>query len=235
MIKCNIAGLQIDCFNSIDSAVDYILDFGVSKTAIAINPEKIILSIDDHVIRQSIVDADIRFLDGYGTVYVAKQKICSDIPRIPGCELWERLMMKSVKSNKSVFLIGSTEDVITKTKEKLENDFNTLVCGHQNGFFNNDEKIIKRLLLVKPDIISVAMGSPRQEIFMSKCRQSGVTAFMMGVGGTYDVFTGNVQRAPLLFRKLRLEWFYRLCSQPTRFKRQFNLLKFLYLALLRKL
>jgi UDP-N-acetyl-D-mannosaminouronate:lipid I N-acetyl-D-mannosaminouronosyltransferase len=87
----------------------------------------------------------------------------------------------------------------------------------------------------QPDILTVALGSPKQEQFMSKCKARGVTAFMMGVGGTYNVFTGSVKRAPKFWCDLGLEWFYRLLLEPTRIKRQTRLLKFLWLFMAKKL
>ncbi len=225
----------MDCFDSIDSAVSFIITEGKAKTAIAINPEKIVISIKDYNVRQHILNADIRYLDGYGTVIVARLKTSCSYPRIPGCELWENIMEEAGKFNKKVFLVGGTEDIILRTKLKLEKDFNTPVCGYHNGYFDDDDIVIRQIIASKPDIVTVAMGSPKQEVFMAKCRALGLDSFMMGVGGTYDVFTGNVKRAPMLFRRLNLEWFYRLCSQPTRYKRQINLVKFLVLALFRKL
>ncbi|PLL09905.1 lipopolysaccharide N-acetylmannosaminouronosyltransferase, partial [Klebsiella pneumoniae] len=76
-------------------------------------------------------------------------------------------------------------------------------------------------------IVTVAMGSPRQEIFMRDCRRLYPHALYMGVGGTYDVFTGHVHRAPKFWQDLGLEWFYRLLLQPSRIKRQFRLLRYL--------
>ncbi|STW66146.1 putative UDP-N-acetyl-D-mannosaminuronic acid transferase [Klebsiella michiganensis] len=76
-------------------------------------------------------------------------------------------------------------------------------------------------------IVTVAMGSPRQEILMRDCRDVYPQALYMGVGGTYDVFTGHVQRAPKFWQDLGLEWFYRLVSQPSRIKRQARLLRYL--------
>ena len=76
-------------------------------------------------------------------------------------------------------------------------------------------------------IITVAMGSPRQEILMRDCRQVYPDALYMGVGGTYDVFTGHVKRAPKVWQNLGLEWLYRLLSQPSRITRQLRLLRYL--------
>ncbi|MCL1040924.1 WecB/TagA/CpsF family glycosyltransferase [Shewanella marisflavi] len=235
MYKVNIAGLPIDCFKSMEQIVNYIFEDGKGKTAVAINPEKILASLEDINVRNAILDSDIRYLDGIGAVKLAESKSNMKLVRIPGCELWERLMEVAGSRQASVFLLGSSLDVVVETKKKLESQYNVNVVGFNDGYFKDDTLIIKKLLLLQPDIITVAMGSPRQELFMKLCRDAGVNSFMMGVGGTYNVFVGSVRRAPKVFCDLHLEWFYRLISEPSRIFRQLRLLKFVKLAILRKL
>ncbi|WP_140149361.1 WecB/TagA/CpsF family glycosyltransferase, partial [Vibrio parahaemolyticus] len=109
------------------------------------------------------------------------------------------------------------------------------IVGFADGYFQDDDVMIKKILSLTPDIVTVAMGSPRQEIFIQKCRDAGVDAFMMGVGGTYNVFVGAVERAPESWCKVNLEWLYRLIKEPSRIFRQVRLLKFLWLAITRKI
>jgi len=146
-------------------------------------------------------------------------------------------MKKSGKLKTPVFLVGASADVIKQTKLKLETEYSVNVCGSQDGYFDQtkEQEVIDQIVKVKPLIVSVALGSPRQEIFIEKCRKVCPDTFFMGVGGTYDVYTKNVKRAPEFFIKLNLEWFYRLMSQPSRLFRQTNLLKYLYLELTRQL
>lgn len=235
MYKVNIAGLPIDCFKSMEQITNYIFQHGAGKTAVAINPEKILASLEDINVKKAILNSDIRYLDGIGAVKVAESKLGIKLVRIPGCELWESLMEEAGRRQSSVFLIGSTSDVVVKTKCKLELQYSVNVVGFSDGYFKDDKLVIKNLLRLQPDIITVAMGSPRQEIFMKLCREAGVNSFMMGVGGTYNVFVGSVKRAPKIFCDLHLEWFYRLISEPSRIFRQLRLLKFVRLAILRKL
>jgi UDP-N-acetyl-D-mannosaminouronate:lipid I N-acetyl-D-mannosaminouronosyltransferase len=103
------------------------------------------------------------------------------------------------------------------------------IVGSQDGYFKPEDRtaLFERIRLSGAKIVTVAMGSPKQEILMRDCRNVYPDALYMGVGGTYDVFTGHVKRAPKVWRELGLEWLYRLLSQPTRWRRQLKLLKFL--------
>ncbi|WP_318461167.1 WecB/TagA/CpsF family glycosyltransferase [Photobacterium leiognathi] len=235
MLKTKISTIPVDCFINMGEAVDYILREGKGKIAVAINPEKILAALKEESVKDALLRADIRYLDGIGTVKVAERKLNQKLMRIPGCELWESLMKESRKQNKSVFLLGANSDVVGQTQRKLELQYNTNIIGINDGFFNDDNKMIQRLLALQPDILTVAMGSPRQELFMQKCKKAGLNSFMMGVGGTYNVYVGSVKRAPEFWRNLNLEWLYRLICEPSRLLRQLKLSKFILLALSEKI
>lgn len=230
-----ISNIPVHCFNNMDEAVDYMLINGSGKIAVAINPEKILAALQSPEIKGVILSADIRYLDGIGAVKVAQNKLNKKLARIPGCELWQALMKEASIQNKSVFLLGADKGVVNKTKKKLEKEYSTNIIAAQDGFFTDDDLIIAEILEYQPDILTVAMGSPRQEQFMSKCKAQGVTSFMMGVGGTFNVFTGSVKRAPKFWCDLGGEWLYRLLLEPTRIKRQIKLLKFVWLFFTKKL
>lgn len=223
-----------------ESAVEAIISPSgnvVAGCAIAINPEKIIKARNDKDVKKTLMSATIRFADGIGVVKTLSRKSNQRVVRIPGCELWEELLKKSTKHQMPVFLVGATTEVLEQTRIKLTEQYQVNICGTQDGYFNENEedKVIERIASLEPSIVSVALGSPRQELFINRCRKKCPKTFFIGVGGTYDVFTNKVKRAPKIFRKLNLEWFYRLASQPTRVFRQTNLLKYLYLDMFRRL
>jgi UDP-N-acetyl-D-mannosaminouronate:lipid I N-acetyl-D-mannosaminouronosyltransferase len=235
-----IAGISVNLFQSMNDALSAIVSSKgaiIPGSAIAINPEKIIKAREDVSVKDILLSASFRFADGIGVVKTLSRKTGQKITRIPGCELWEALMKKAGQQQLSVFLIGAKPSVISQTKDLLISKYQVNVCGMQDGYFNIDEEelLIQRLVELKPDIVSIALGSPRQEVLINRCRTVCPDTFFMGVGGTYDVFTNNVKRAPKAFIALNLEWFYRLASQPTRGSRQLNLLKYLCLELTRKL
>ena len=128
----------------------------------------------------------------------------------------------------SIYLIGATDEVIEATVDKLIQTYPTLkIAGYRNGFLKEHEvEVVERDIVdKKPTVVFVAQGSPRQERLMQRLQLSH-KAIYMGLGGSFDVFTGNVNRAPRLFRDNGLEWLYRLLSQPSRIKRQKVLLPF---------
>jgi len=236
----SVAGIPIDAFDDIEQLSRFIIaDSGkvTSGSAIAINPEKIIKSMQSDDIRSVLLQATIRYADGIGVVRTINRKTKQSITRIPGCELWEVLMKRSALFNIPVFLIGATEEVIVATKDKLKQQYGTNVIGAVNGYFGEEEErqLIAELAETQPKIVSVALGSPRQELFIQKCMAVCPDTYFMGVGGTYDVYSGKVKRAPEVYRKLNLEWFYRVIKEPRRILRHGNLVRYLVLELARKL
>lgn len=232
----NIAGFDVDCFENIDSAVASIITDHLSdgSIAVAINPEKILASRSNLNVRHAIDVANIRYLDGAGAVWIASKKSGLKINRIPGCELWQELMYAAAEMRIPVFILGAKKEVLLKTVEKLKAD-GVNVVGAQDGYFSDEDELIDNIKSSGAKILTVALGSPMQELFMEKVKKAGLNCFMMGVGGTYNVFVGDVKRAPATWCKLNLEWLYRLLCEPSRIPRQFKLIKYVILALSNKL
>ena len=138
-------------------------------------------------------------------------------------------MARAGERGTPVFLIGGRQQVLQETCAKLRRQWNVNIVGSQDGYFAPAEReaLFARIAASGAQIVTVAQGSPRQELLMRDCRQHWPHALYMGVGGTYDVFTGHVPRAPRLWQNLGLEWLYRLLRQPSRLRRQLKLLKYL--------
>lgn len=234
-----VGGVNVSVFESISDVISngiIVGDIVKPGMAVAVNPEKIIIAKTDAVLMDILQKSTLNYPDGIGVSYVMSKKRGKKVARIPGCELWEQLMITSAKIQIPVFLVGASENVISDTCDKLLLK-NVNVVGFHNGYFDSQSTIdvINQIIASKAKIVSVALGSPRQEHFIFECMKYLPETFFMGVGGTYDVFTGNVKRAPWIFRKLNVEWLYRLLSQPIRGSRQKNLLIYIKLYLLGKL
>ncbi len=198
---------------------------------IAANAEKI---LNKNILLQKIINQNIAYPDGIGAVLALKRKGYQSI-KIPGVELWLDIIAQHY-TNKSFYFIGSTQDVIEQTIVKLKKTYPEIdIKNYRNGFIQDNEipDLILDLIHLKPDIVFVAMGTPKQEFLMNELLSS-YPALYQGLGGSFDVFTGKVKRAPKLFLKLKLEWFYRLILQPTRIKRQLKLFSFFLKLLLNK-
>ncbi|RJE76927.1 lipopolysaccharide N-acetylmannosaminouronosyltransferase [Pseudoalteromonas sp. MSK9-3] len=235
--QATIREIPVSAFASIEELIENaIIEDGeiVPGVAVAINPEKLMIAESDSETKEVLLKSTLRYADGIGISYAMSKKLGEDVARIPGCELWLKLMKASVEHCIPVYLLGASPEVVTKTRLALE-ELGVNVVGAQDGYFKGEGTVINEIAKSGAKIVTVALGSPKQEKFIFKCREVLPTAFFMGVGGTYDVFIGNVNRAPNMWIKLNLEWLYRLLSQPSRLFRQGKLIRFIYYYLVGKL
>ena len=239
--EIKVSGIPVRVHTEMSDAVGSVISANSSKVipgfAIAINPEKVMKARSDREVMNALLSATLRFADGIGVVWALRSKGAKQAARIPGCELWEALMKEAGRLKQPVFLVGAQPEVLNQVKQKLADQFGVDVAGMQDGFFSvsQQDDLIHRIKESGAMLVTVAMGSPRQELFIERCRHAYPNAFYMGVGGTYDVFTGNVKRAPAWACRLNIEWLYRLVSNPSRTGRQVVLLKYLTLLVLKKL
>jgi UDP-N-acetyl-D-mannosaminouronate:lipid I N-acetyl-D-mannosaminouronosyltransferase len=230
--------MKSNTFNGIrcyaPTSVEKLISFAYEKKCIlvAVNAEKILLANDS---TRRIINNNVGYPDGVGAVLAFKRNGIRSVFKIPGCELWLSIIEQYYNS-KTFYLVGGTEATINKTVRKLKRQFlNIDIVGHCNGYFskNVEADLIEDIKSTKPDIIFVAMGSPKQELLMEKLSKNH-DALYQGLGGSFDVFVGNVKRAPRLWITLHLESLYRCFKEPKRVKRQLNVLKFLLFLLMGK-
>lgn len=227
-----LRGLQLIGWRNMQHALDYLYAGGKLKqgTLVAINAEKVLTAEDNPEVRALINAAEYKYADGISVVRSIRKKFPeAEVSRVAGADLWEELMARAGQEGTPVFLVGGKADVLAQTEAKMRAQWNVNVVGRQDGYFIPEQRqaLFARIHASGAQIVTVAMGSPKQEIFMRDCRQVHPQALYMGVGGTYDVFTGHVKRAPKVWQNLGLEWLYRLLSQPSRITRQLRLLRYL--------
>ncbi|MDX1536222.1 WecB/TagA/CpsF family glycosyltransferase [Arsukibacterium sp.] len=228
--QVKVGVIEVAAFKDMAALLQYIVPADgpvYAGSAIAINPEKVLAASHNPQLRAVIEAADIRYADGIGVVKAMRRRLGRPVARIPGCELWQALMLRAVSYQVPVFIIGARPEVLNQTREKLL-AAGTKLVGAVDGYFSDEAALITQLQHANPRIVSVAMGSPRQELLIQRLQQAHPDCFYMGVGGTYDVYTGNVKRAPALWCKLNLEWAYRLVLQPSRIGRQLGLMRYLW-------
>lgn len=228
-----LRGLPVLGWRDMRHALDDLCGNGQLKQGIlvAINAEKMLAIQADPEIRELIYQATFRYADGISIVRSLRKKYPqAQVSRIAGADLWLALMQHSATRQTPVFLVGGKPDVLVQTEEKLYRLWQVNIAGSQHGYFTPDEipALCARIRDSGAQLVSVAMGSPRQEIFMRDCRKIYPDALYMGVGGSYDVFTGRVKRAPMIWQNLGLEWLYRFLTQPSRIKRLLRLWRYLY-------
>lgn len=226
-----IRGFSLLGFSGQQQCIDYL--FADQKvrtgTLIAMNAEKVLNAERDPALKSLLNEAGYRYADGISMIRSIRRKYPgARVTRVAGADLWEALMARAGQDGTPVFLIGSRQSVLAQTQAQLRARWNVNIVGAQDGFFTADQQpaLFERVKASGAAIVTVAMGSPRQEKLMRDCRLVYPQALYMGVGGTYDVFTGHVKRAPVGWQRLGLEWLYRLLSQPSRLPRQLKLLRF---------
>lgn len=227
-----LRGLNLIGWRDMQHALDYLYADGALKegTLVAINAEKMLTIEDNPQVRSLIEAAEFKYADGISVVRSIRKKFPqARVDRVAGADLWEALMERAGREGTPVFLLGGKPDVLEETEDKLRKQWQVNIVGSQDGYFRAEDKqaLFERIRASGAKIVTVAMGSPRQEILMRDCREVYANALYMGVGGTYDVFTGYVKRAPEIWQRLGLEWLYRLLSQPSRLTRQLRLLRYL--------
>lgn len=226
-------GVKCYSFGSFDEIIDYVSE--KKGILVAINAEKILHATD---VTRDIINRNIGYSDGIGAVMALKKHGCKDAVKTPGCELWLKIVERLNPLGKSFYLVGSKQEVIDETVAKLRVDYPGInIVGYRNGYIKTDEEklvLIADIVEKKPDVVFVAMGSPKQELQMEEMIQRH-EAIYQGLGGSFDVYTGHVERAPKWWVDHNLEFAYRLVKQPSRIKRQIHLFRFLALVKLGKI
>ncbi|MBD2814367.1 lipopolysaccharide N-acetylmannosaminouronosyltransferase [Xenorhabdus sp. Flor] len=230
--KYRIRGLSLWGFRGMPHFLDHLFQDGQVKTGIlvAINAEKVLTAEKDNALSVLLDEAEYLYADGISVVRAIRRKYPdAQVSRIAGADLWESLMERAGREGTPVFLVGGKSEILIQTANKLRKQWGVNIVGSQDGYFTAEERdaVFAQIRASGAQIVTVAMGSPKQEIFMRDCRKVYPDSLYMGVGGTYDVFTGHVKRAPKIWQNLGLEWLYRLLAQPSRIRRQIKLLKFL--------
>lgn len=200
------------------------------------NPEIVMACRERAETMQAVNAADLVLPDGVGVVYGAKILGTPLKQKLPGIDFIQALMADMAQEGKRVFLLGSKPGVAEQAAAKLETMFPGLViAGTHDGYFKEDAPVIEAVNAAQPDLLLVCLGAPKQELWMQRNQSALNVGLMAGLGGSLDVFAGNVKRAPKAFQKLGLEWLYRLLKEPKRIGRMMKLPKFLFACIGKKL
>ena len=208
------------------------------------NSEIVQLCIDDKNLYNVINSASLIIPDGIGVVYASKILGRPLTQKVAGCDLSKKLLEYAADHGKKVFLFGSApaRDGLPSVGElaaaEMKKMFPSLVvCGTRDGYFKPEETpaIAEEINRSGADILFVCLGAPKQEKWIYENREKLSCSLALGLGGSLDVYAGTVKRAPDLFIKLNLEWFYRLIKQPSRIGRMMNLPRFLFGTLFYKI
>lgn len=227
------------------SYLDEILDRELKDKTFQVataNPEFVMIAKDSRSFRRILREAGLVTADGIGVV-IGSKILGEPLPeRVAGYDTLHLLLNKREDSNKktTIFCVGAKREIIEQAVGKLKEMYSHVeVVGYRDGYFkaesDEEKELVKQISEAKPDLLLVGLGAPRQEEFIFSYKEEFKAKVAIGVGGTFDVLSGNVKRAPLVFQKLYLEWLWRIIKQPSRWRRQLVLPKFVLEVLKEKM
>ncbi len=243
-----ILGIRIDCL-TLDQILFSIDQFVSQKTPhqiITANALMVLAAQKNPELKQAFDQTDLVIPDSIGVVLAARllhQRAQLCVPaRIPGIDLMGHLCQKAAQNTWKVFFLGAKPGVAEKTSQNLHKKYpGFLVAGWHDGYFIGkgqrakglwqEQEVIQKIAQAEPDLLFVAMDVPRQDIWIRQSKNKLNAKVIIGVGGSFDVLSGQLKRAPRLMRKIGLEWLFRLIQEPRRIFRMLKLPVFAFLVL----
>lgn len=201
------------------------------RCVVTANPEIFMLADRLCEVRELLMAEDTEVVaDGIGIVVGGKRLNYHIEERIPGVDICSELLEWADKACKSLFLFGAAPQVINTFVKKIQRQYPGIqLCGYENGYVQDKDRVFECAADLKPDIMLVALGAPMQELLIQKHKDKFKKGILIGVGGSFDVLSGLKKRAPQFFVKCNLEWLYRIVTEPKRLKRFWNNnIKFLF-------
>lgn len=231
MDKISILGVNFDAISkqaAVDRAMKQIRE-GEKGYVVTPNSEIVYMARDDARLKKLLNGASLVLPDGVGIIHAAKILKKPLQEKVAGVEFAADLIAQMAKEGRSLFLFGSKPGTAEKAAAKLQEKYPGLVIsGCRNGYFQNDDEAICDINAAgHSDVIFVCLGAPKQEVFMGKYMDKLNGTLLCGLGGSLDIYAGEVERAPEFYVSHGLEWFYRLKKEPWRAKRMTRLPLFL--------
>ena len=229
-MKIDVLGVSFDNVTkkeALDRA-EALLECDATHYVVTPNPEFVQMAKKDEAFRSLLNNAGLTIPDGIGVVYAAKILGRPLKERVPGIEFAAGLCERLAARGGKLFLLGAKPGVAEMAAERLMADYpGLIVCGVHDGYFQDSVPVVEQIRESGAEVIFVCLGAPKQEKWMAEFGTASGAKLLVGLGGSLDVFAGQVKRAPEGWQKLGLEWLYRLVKQPSRFGRMAKLPLFL--------
>lgn len=185
----------------------------------AINAAKLVSMDQDRELGRAVRECEVILADGMGVVIAVGVLHGKRIQRLTGIDLMEQLVKRSAEKGYSIYFLGAKPEILDKMLERFRDEYPGLkVAGQHHGYFSKEDEseIVQQIRDSKADILFVAMGTPAKEMWIDRNHESLGVPICMGVGGSFDVFSGYVKRAPRWLQRIGLEWFFRFVQEPRR-------------------
>jgi N-acetylglucosaminyldiphosphoundecaprenol N-acetyl-beta-D-mannosaminyltransferase len=196
-----------------------------------VNAAKLVTMRSNPLLREDVLSSDVILADGSAVVW-ASRLLGRPLPeRVTGIDLMNGMLETGSRAGYGIYLLGATEEVSTAVAKRIGRVYpGVRMVGRRNGYFaiEEEEGIAREIRDSRPDILLIAMSSPKKERFLARWSRHIAVPVCHGVGGSFDVFAGKVQRAPLTWQRLGLEWLYRLKQEPRRLFKRYMLTNTLF-------
>jgi N-acetylglucosaminyldiphosphoundecaprenol N-acetyl-beta-D-mannosaminyltransferase len=218
-VRRDLFGIEIDVLD-MKGTVDLIMrliDERVQVQHVALNAAKVVMASKDAKLRAVIRACRVVNADGQSVV-IASRLLRQPLPeRVTGIDLFAELVKRSAENGRSVYFLGARDEVLDEMVSRFRTQYPTLrVAGFRNGYWNDDAEVIEQVRAAQPDLLFLAIPSPRKEFWLAEHLPALGVPFAMGVGGSFDVLAGKVKRAPKWVQRIGCEWVYRLVQEPRR-------------------
>ena len=240
MNKVEVCGIEFDDL-SIPEAVEralWLMEEARSVIAVTPNAEIVLKAQNNKALRKAIRRAELVLPDGSGVILASKLQGKPLHHRVPGIDFCSALLARMAESEQRVFLLGAAAGVADEAAVRLAQRYPGLViAGTHDGYFDPEEgfDVIEQINASAPDLLIVCLGSPKQEIWMLRHAERLLVGLMIGLGGALDVYAGRKERAPETWRRLGMEWLYRLIREPKRLGRVLRLPAIFAIAFFRRI
>jgi len=189
-----------------------------------VNAAKVLRMRSDALLSQDVLSSDMILADGMSIVW-AGRLLRRPLPeRVTGIDLMMNMLATGNGLRWRIYFLGATDETLARTKTRLAAEYpNLQIAGMRNGYFSADEEaaIAAEISAARPDVLLIAMTSPKKERFLARWSGELNVPVCHGVGGSFDVFAGQVRRAPQAWQQAGLEWLYRLAQEPRRLWRRY--------------
>ena len=238
--RITLMGCTIDNLSMEETlqTIEGFIQTGEPHQHVVVNVDKLVKASRDAELRRIINDCALVNVDGMPVVWASRLLGKPLKERVAGVDLFEALMRRAGEKGWRVFLLGAREEVVSEVAATYQRKYPRLVlAGYRNGYWTGEAEeaqVAEQIRAARPDLLFVAISSPKKEQFLGRWQAGMKIPFAMGVGGSFDVAIGRVRRAPVWMQKSGLEWFYRFLQEPRRMFRRYFIEDMAFLSLLIK-
>ena len=204
--------------------IEAMIQDGKIHQHVVVNVDKIVKMEKNEALRAAVLDCDLVTVDGQPVIWASRFLHSPVKERVTGVDLFEALIARCAERGFRPYLLGARQEIVEKTVEVLRAKYPKLeLAGWRNGYWTpeTERDVVQEVKAAHPHVLCMAVGSPKQELFLCRWKKEMGVPFVMGVGGSFDVTAGVLKRAPRWMQKAGLEWLFRLAQEPRRLWRRY--------------